>query len=104
MFLNKRNRIVDLKKALDSIYRNALRYKLFNFGIKGRTLRTVRDMYSKVQSCVKSLHTVSDFFHYAVGLRQGEVLSPLLFSLFVEEGVRALYTRPYYMWPKHRIY
>ena len=28
---------------------------------------------------------MSDFFKYAVGLRQGEVLSPLLFSLFVED-------------------
>ena len=28
---------------------------------------------------------MSDFFQYAVGLRHGEVLSPLLFSIFVEE-------------------
>ena len=77
---------------------------MFNLGNKGRTLRIVRDMYSKFQSCVKSAHTVTDFFHYAVGLRQGEVLSSLFFSLFVAEGVRALFTRPYYMWPKHRIY
>ena len=42
-------------------------------------------MYFKVKSCVRSTHSVSDFFQYAVDLRQGEVLSPLLFSLFVED-------------------
>ena len=76
---------MDLKKAFDSIYRNALWYKMFNLGNKGRTFRIIRDMYAKVKSCVKSANTMSDFFQYAVGLRQGEVLSPLLFSLFVED-------------------
>ena len=87
--LNNRGRLycafVNLKKAFDSIYRNALWYKLFNLGIKGRTFRIIRDMYAKVKSRVKSANTISDFFEYAVGLRQGEVLSPLLFSLFVED-------------------
>ena len=87
--LNNRGRLycafVDLKKAFDSIYRNALWYKLFNLGIKGKTFRIIRDMFAKVKSRVKSANTMSDFFEYALGLRQGEVLSPLLFSLFVED-------------------
>ena len=76
---------VDLKKVFDSIYKDALWYKLLNLGIKGRTFRIIRDMYAKVKSRVKSASTMSDFFEYAVGLRQGEVFSPLLFSLFVED-------------------
>ena len=86
---NNRGRLycafVELKKALNSLYRNALWYKLFNLGIKERTFRIIRDMYAKVESRVKSTNTMSDFFEYAVGLRQGEVLLPLLFSLFVED-------------------
>ena len=58
---------------------------MFNFGIKGRTLRIIKDMYSKVKSFVRSANKISDFFQYAVGLQLGEVLSPLLFSLFVED-------------------
>jgi len=42
-------------------------------------------MYENVKSCVKACSTYSEYFSYAVGLRQGEVMSPILFSLFVED-------------------
>jgi len=42
-------------------------------------------MYSNVKSCVKHVSPFSDYFSYAVGHRQGEVMSPLLFSLFIED-------------------
>ena len=48
-------------------------------------LRMVKCMYEKVKSCVKSCNSFSDFFEYSVGLRQGEVISPILVSLFLED-------------------
>ena len=42
-------------------------------------------MYQHVKSRVKLCSYFSEYFEYAVGLRQGEVLSPLLFSIFVED-------------------
>ena len=42
-------------------------------------------MYAKMKSRVKSCSSCSDYFSYAVGLRQGEAMSPILFSLFVED-------------------
>jgi len=39
----------------------------------------------QVKSCVKACGSYSEYFTYAVGLRQGEVMSPILFSLFVED-------------------
>ena len=72
-------------KCFDSIYRNALWLKMYKSGIQGKLLRIIRDMYNKVKSCVKSCNTYSDFFEYAVGLRQGEVISPILFSFFVND-------------------
>jgi len=52
---------------------------------KGKLLQTVRDMYENVKSCVKSCSSLSAYFSYSVGLRQWEVMSPILFSLFVED-------------------
>ena len=40
---------------------------------------------SKIKSCVRGCNSYSDFFDCAVGLKQGEVMSPLLFSLFIED-------------------
>lgn len=88
-YLNDNKRLyvifVDMMKCFDSVYRNGLWFKLYNCGIQGKLLSIIRDMYQKVKSCVKSCSSYSDYFLYAVGLRQGEVMSPLLFSLFVED-------------------
>ena len=88
-YLNENKRLycafVDFKKAFDCVYRNALWLKLYKQGIQGKLLRIIRDMYQKVKSCVKSCNTYSEFFEYSVGLRQGEVISPILFSLFIED-------------------
>ena len=74
-----------MMKCFDSIYRNGLWLKLYNSGICGNLLRIIRDMYQHVKSRVKLCSNFSDYFVYPVGLRQGEVLSPLLFSIFVED-------------------
>jgi hypothetical protein len=42
-------------------------------------------MYSSVKSCVKSCGNYSDFFDISIGLRQGEIISPVMFSLFIED-------------------
>ena len=55
-----------MRKAFDSIYRNGLWFKLYKCGISGKMLKSI-------------------FFDSLIGLKQGEVLSPLLFSLFVED-------------------
>ena len=34
---------------------------------------------------MRSCNSYSEYFEYAIGLRQGEVISPVMFSLFVED-------------------
>ena len=88
-FLNEKMRVpcafIDLKKAFDSVYRNALWYKLFNMGLDGKILKVFREMYSIAKSCVKHLNSYSDFFEIAVGLKQGLNNSPIMFALFLED-------------------
>ena len=76
---------VDIRKAFDSIYRNGLWFRLYICGIRGKMLKIMKSMYCNVKSCVKHLGNKSIFFDSLIGLKQGEVLSPLLFSLFVED-------------------
>lgn len=76
---------VDLKRAFDSIYRDGLWFKLIKSGIDGKLLSIIRSMYSEAKSCVKQFGTLSEFFSSDVGLLQGEVISPILFSLFLND-------------------
>ena len=76
---------VDLNMAYDCIHRNAMWLNLYTQSIKGKLLRIVKDMYEQVKSCVRSCNNYSQLYQYAVRLRQGEVISPILFSLFVED-------------------
>jgi len=69
---------IDYEKAFDSVQRGLLWGKLLNSGVDGKVLRVIRDMYAKTKSCVKTRH-LSQF------LREGENLSPVLFSLFLND-------------------
>ena len=81
---------IDYKKAFDSVQRGLLWGKLLNSGVNGKVLRVIRYMYAKAKSCAKTRHGLSQFFCFCffvsnVGLRQGENLSPMLFSLFLND-------------------
>ena len=76
---------VDLKRAFDSEYRMGLWYKMINSGIDGKLFQLIRSIYLHVKSCVKSMSSLSEFFKSDIGLLQGEVLSPFLFSLFIND-------------------
>ena len=80
-YLNNNKRLyvgfIDLKKCFDGIYRNALFFKLHKNNISGKLFRIICNMYSHVKSCVKHCNNLSDFFENIVGLKQGEVMSPV---------------------------
>ena len=90
MFKLKKNKklyccFVDLQKCFDSIYRNGLWYKLIKYSVSGKIFNVIRPLYNDVKLCVKHMNSISDLFDYNVGLFQGESLSPILFSLFVND-------------------
>ena len=42
-------------------------------------------MYNNVKPCARGGNSSSEYFNCEVGLKQGEVMSPSLFSLFIED-------------------
>ena len=74
---------VDFTKAFDYIVRDNLWYKLVKLGLRGKILNILKSMYSSVKSRVKFDNKLGNEFNCTLGVRQGECLSPLLFSLYL---------------------
>ena len=76
---------VDFKKALDKVFHLILWKKLISYGVGGRFLDTIRSMYSNVKSRVRSNSGLTKLFSYTRGLRHGCPLSPILFTMFLND-------------------
>ena len=76
---------VDFKKAFDSIWHQGLLYKLLKYNIGGTFYKIIFSTYSHSICCVKDNYTRSKCFNYDKGVRQGCILSPLLFNLYLNE-------------------
>jgi len=76
---------IDYQKAFDTIWRKALWHKLITIGINGKILKLVFNMYQNIKSSIFVNGEKSNVFNSFIGLRQGENLSPLLFSIFVND-------------------
>jgi hypothetical protein len=84
---------VDFQKAFDSIPHGALLHKLRNCGVNGNFLKLIRDMYSKTSLCVKTQQQLTTTFPGEVGVRQGDVLSPNIFKIFINDLPNAVITQ-----------
>ena len=77
---------IDLQKAFDCVNRDYLYHKLLNVGIEGKTYFAIKNMYSITEACVRINNNVhTPWFQTNFGVRQGDSLSPTLFSLFIND-------------------
>ena len=76
---------IDLTKAYDSIQRQLLWFKMSELGIDGKMMRTLNSLYENVKSCFKINNMRTRFFEVNVGLKQGCLLSPLLFNFYIDD-------------------
>ena len=99
LYLAKKKRLyccyVDYKKAFDLLDRVKLWQKLLSNNINGKFFLMIFNLYNGAKSCVCSSnrYETSDFFNCNIGVRQGENLSPILFSLFLNDLESFLSTR-----------
>ena len=76
---------VDFSKAFDYVVRDNVWYKLLKIGVRGKMLDIIKSMFSIVKSEIKYTNNVSETFICNIGVRQGERLSPFLFSMYLND-------------------
>jgi hypothetical protein len=76
---------VDFEKAFDKVWRDGLWCKLLLNNINGKMYKVIYNMYQNIKSRIVYNNAVSDFFDCNNGVRQGENLSPFLFSIYLND-------------------
>ena len=84
---------LDLEKAYDRVQRESLWEVLKIYGIGGKLLNAIKSFYRCSESCVRVCQEESEWFEVKVGLRQGCVMSPWLFNVYMDGVVKEFKAR-----------
>ena len=76
---------VDYSEAFDTVNRAALWSKLLANSIGRKVIKSIYSIYNKAKSCISMSGKTSGYFACETGVRQGENISPLLFSIFLSD-------------------
>jgi hypothetical protein len=86
--------LIDFQKAFPSVNRSLLIRKLGKLGVSDKFCRCICAIFYRNTFCIRSGNKVTKEFPVITGLREGSVLSPLLFSLFVAD-IKSAVLKPF---------
>ena len=75
---------IDFKKAFDSVHRETIWQILHLYGFPDKIVDIIRNMYEHSRSAVRMNGTIGEWFKVVTGVRQGCILSPLLFAIVID--------------------
>ena len=78
--------LLDCSKAFDMVKYDILFTKLLDKGLPAVVVRTIIFVYEKQFAWVRWGRARSEMFSIVNGTRQGSVLSPALFSIYMDKG------------------
>ena len=75
---------VDFKKAFGRVWHAALWATMRLYNINDNLIRIIEFLYNKAASAVHNDSNIGEWFQTTIGVRQGCLLSPTLFNIFLE--------------------
>ncbi len=77
--------LLDTATAFDTLWHCGLLVKLYRFGIKGKLWRIIKDCYTDIETAVMFQGLKSNWIKVQRSVRQGGVLSPWLYMLYIND-------------------
>jgi hypothetical protein len=87
--------LLDSSSAFDTVWHDGLFVKLYRLGVKGKLWRLLFDAYQGLISAVVLNGFVSNKIHINQSVRQGSVLGPWLYMVYVHDLALSLQTSPH---------
>ena len=76
---------IDFKQAFDCIDRTIMFKKLYDINMPIQIIKLLKSIYTNTQICIKTKHGLTNDIKCTKGLKQGCLLSPILFILFLND-------------------
>src|SRR5579871_5851057 len=75
---------IDFQKAFDSLHRPTLWNILTSYGFPTKYLNIIKALYDNSRCCVRTNEGKTEWFHIETGVKQGCIMSPLLFGIAID--------------------
>lgn len=79
---------IDMKKAFDMVNRERIWNSLENKGVNMDIIETIKSLYRTTNNQIRTCNLTSQNFVNKQGVRQGGILSPLLFICIIDEVIK----------------
>lgn len=76
---------IDFSKAFDSIDRDLLLFKLMRYNIDGKIYFAIKKLFENNINCIRLGNHYTSWFNSSFGVRQGDVLSPTMFGMYIND-------------------